>query len=358
MAKQKLIANKGGTGMKKILVEVNPYLEFMNSILLTSKYNEITKPDVGYGLMSEISNEYTMAIKKHFEPYLGNEIYRTLENMIPNGFMFSRPVELMLSLGKSNDFSMVYTPSDICIKLCGGMDNMKKFLLMLKQFAQETNYFAFFDTVSNHYNSFIDKVIEHTQRYPFIPLLEDEFGTRQNSYNCIISSLMVGNFGIIFRNDKTNLADLYSVVTTEVVSDDIEKNEFNKGALSANLVFHEFSHSFINPLTDKYFSIAEGYINAYESLKKYKLPYFESGYYDWKECINEHFVRAMAIHLLIKCDRQEWADEYLRDELRCGYLYIPDILERYKFYDQNRLKYRTFEDYYPQLLETFKTKID
>lgn len=132
---------------------------------------------------------------------------------------------------------------------------------MLKQFAQETNYFAFFDTVSNHYNSFIDKVIEHTQRYPFIPLLEDEFGTRQNSYNCIISSLMVGNFGIIFRNDKTNLADLYSVVT-------------------------------------------------------------------------------------------------LRDELHHGYLYISDILERYKFYDQNRLKYRTFEDYYPQLLETFKTKID
>lgn len=115
--------------MKKILVEVNPYLEFMNSILLTSKYNEITKPDVGYGLMSEISNEYTMAIKKHFEPYLGNEIYRTLENMIPNGFMFSRPVELMLSLGKSNDFSMVYTPSDICIKLCGGMDNIKNFYL-------------------------------------------------------------------------------------------------------------------------------------------------------------------------------------------------------------------------------------
>lgn len=38
--------------MKAFNVQVNPYLEFMNSILLTSRYNEMTKPYIGYGLMN------------------------------------------------------------------------------------------------------------------------------------------------------------------------------------------------------------------------------------------------------------------------------------------------------------------
>lgn len=55
--------------MKKLQVRLNPYLEFINSILLTGKYNEITAPGVGYGLMNEEENEYTTAVRAHFEPY-------------------------------------------------------------------------------------------------------------------------------------------------------------------------------------------------------------------------------------------------------------------------------------------------
>jgi hypothetical protein len=49
--------------MKKINVQVNPYIEFMNIILLTSRYNEMIKPFIGYGLMTEAENKDTIAIK-------------------------------------------------------------------------------------------------------------------------------------------------------------------------------------------------------------------------------------------------------------------------------------------------------
>ncbi len=79
--------------MKTFNVQVNPYLEFMNSILLTSRYNEMTTPYIGYGLMNwwtdvlmnwctdvlmnwwidelmnDDKNEYTDAVKAFFEPY-------------------------------------------------------------------------------------------------------------------------------------------------------------------------------------------------------------------------------------------------------------------------------------------------
>ena len=87
--------------MNQINVQLNPNLEFMNSILLTSRYNEMTKKYIGYGLMTEQSNAYTNRIKSFFEKHLNHPIYPYIESLIPNGFTFSRPVELMLSLGNS-----------------------------------------------------------------------------------------------------------------------------------------------------------------------------------------------------------------------------------------------------------------
>ncbi len=45
--------------MKKNNVQINPYLEFMNSILLTSRYNEMTEAYIRYGLMNTEVNDYT-----------------------------------------------------------------------------------------------------------------------------------------------------------------------------------------------------------------------------------------------------------------------------------------------------------
>ena len=120
--------------MKKINVYINSYLEYMNSILLTSRYNEITEPYIGYGLMTKEENEYTTRIKHFLEKYRNDDIYQYIESLVLNGFTFSRPVELMLSLGNNTDFSMQYTPSEMCIEYCGGISNIKELLRLLKEY--------------------------------------------------------------------------------------------------------------------------------------------------------------------------------------------------------------------------------
>lgn len=343
--------------MKNVNLEINPNLEFINSILLTSKYNELTKPFIGYGLMTEEINQYTDAIKNFLSKYQSSSIYSSIEKMIPNGFTFSRPVELMLSLGDSKDFTIQYPLSDLCIQYCGGMENILFFLEQLHKFSKETNYFEFFENAKSYYDTYLPKIENHINSYPFISMIENIYGKEQKSYNYVVSNLMVGNFGINFFNEDNKMSDLFSVFNLCDVVDNPEINEFNNGALSVNILFHEFSHPFINPLTDKYSNIAEKYLSAYESLKKYKLPDFKSGYGDWKECINEHFVRTMAIYLMLKCDLKEWADKRLNNHLNEGYRYIPAILEMYKYYEDNRMKYKTFADFYPSLLDVFKETV-
>jgi hypothetical protein len=314
---------KASEVMKKINVQVNPYLEFINSILLTSRYNEITKTFIGYGLMVEDENKYTIAIKNFFKPYANNPIYTKIEELIPNGFTFSRPVELMLSLGNSSDFSRQYLLTELCIQYCGGIDTIDDLLKQLKTFWEKTGYAEFFESVKDVYDPIVRRVVEFLSEYPFVDIIESEFGQSQKD---------------------TEKSDLFSVFSTYDFS------------LSPAVLFHEYSHPFINPLTDKNYDIAQKYIDSYEELKHYKLPNFQSGYGDLKECINEHLVRAMSIHLLNKINQTELVNKLLNNDLYCGYKFIPQILEHYDYYDMNRNKYNTFEQFYPELLGAFELR--
>jgi len=95
--------------MKKINVKINPNLEFINGILLTSKYNELTKPFIGYGLMTEENNQYTNAIKEFFRKY-------EIENSIVSSVSFSKREIVSFLEKKSNfiDFDLS-TPFDLKI---------------------------------------------------------------------------------------------------------------------------------------------------------------------------------------------------------------------------------------------------
>lgn len=330
---------------KEFTVCVHPCLELINSILLTSKYNEITKPFVGYGLMSEAENEYTAAVTSFFYEYRHHQIYGKIEAMIPYGFTFSRPVEIALCLGASKDLILKYNPSDLCVRYSGGMECIQEFLGLLRQFADETKYFSFFGKAVRFYAPILEKVEKKIREYPFISMLEQEYGKEQGTYNYVVTTLMKGNFGIHFIDAATQKTDMFSVFSTDDFS------------LSPAVLFHEYSHPYINPLTEKYSKIADGYYEAYELLQPYKLPDYLSGYGDWQECINEHFVRSMAVHLMKKCRLDKEAEQLLQNDLDRGYKYMPLILERYEFYDSNRDKYIDFESFYPELLKVFSHKI-
>ena len=331
--------------MKEIKVQINPCLELINSILLTSRYNELTKPYIGYGLMTDTENEYTYSIKSFFQNYKNHKIYEVVENMIPHGFTFSRPVEIALSLD-SRDLSIQFPLSPLCIEYSGGILKINELLELLKDFVKESNYFSFFESKSYFYDAYIKKANQTVRSNAFVSILENEFGKQQNSYNFVISSLMKGNFGICFQNSVTKKADIFSVFS----SDDF--------SLSPAILLHEYSHSFINPLTEKYHDIVQKYQETYEILAKYKLPNYLSGYEGWEECVNEHFVRAMTIYILRNIQYTELADQLLHNDLYCGYKYIPHILERYEYYDSHRHLYPDFECYYPTLFNVFSNPID
>lgn len=331
---------------KKIQVQVNPYLEYIGSILMTGNYNEITAPVIGYGLINEEKNEYSEEVRQFFEIYRTHLVYEFTDAMIPNGFTFSRPVELALSFGENADFIQRYELSKLCLEYCGGTDKIHSLVGMLKALEKESGYRLFYNRAKSYYDSYLETARRVTEAHPYVGLLEAEYGKTQGAYQLVITSLINGNFGIKFEDEESKQSHLYAVLST------------NGLCLSPYLLFHEFSHPFINPLTERYDELVNKYADAYERLAPYKLSGFLSGYGDWQECVNEHLVRAMGIHLLRKCNLCEEAEEQLRQDMFCGYKYIPLLLENYAYYDRNREAYPDFESFYPELLKVFAMEFD
>ena len=60
---------------------------------------------------------------------------------------------------------------------------------------------------------------------------------------------------------------------------------------------HEFSHSFVNPLTDKHWEQAKTYAHLYDALPAQQV----CG--EWNECVNEYVIRAVTTYLAFQESR-------------------------------------------------------
>lgn len=339
--------------MERVSVYVDENLEFLLSVLLAADYDTLLLQRFGFQMLRVPQDAYARQIRAFFAPHRRHPVFALLREMPEKGFFFNRPVELMLSLEDAGCFRVLHPLSELCVSYSGGLEQIRRFLFELGQLYESSGYRMFFEGHADRYTDFLEQVRQQAEQFQIDRRLEQMYGHAFDAGAIVVTSLLCGNYGIRFSDPKTGSLDAYAVFADSKISENPEENEFSGGALSLYMLFHEFSHPYINPLTEKYRELAGRYVDAYEKLKAYKLPGAQSGYGDWEECINEHFVRAMAIHLLRGCGFGAWAQSYYEQHMRQGYRYLPLILEAYRRYEANRDRYPDFEAFYPELLTVF-----
>ncbi|MGI6538940.1 MAG: TnsD family Tn7-like transposition protein [Caldicoprobacterales bacterium] len=182
------------------------------------------------------------------------------------GNKYRKQVVEEIKSGEFPSLNRKYEISPLCRELCGGEENINNLLSLLRRFCEEIGYMNFFDIVKKYYRDSVEAVKRHLNKYPFVLVMEDFYGKKQNSYHYIITNLSHGSFGICFKNNDK--LDMFAVMALMSISDNEEENELYRGALSTNTIIHEFAHPLINPLTEKFGELVEKYCQAYEWLKK------------------------------------------------------------------------------------------
>ena len=321
----------------KLHISIDSRMELLSTIQLLSQYPVINR-NISYS--NEI-HSYFRSFADHKAVELTDELYKN------HGFAYDAPVSFMLCFSQVPELKQQIDYSEYLIGRAGGVKNLKAYRTAIQQFAKKSNFKAFWDSKRTFYQTIIDLTVDEIENQDLVKVLEDYFNETQQSYNIVLSPSFYGGYGprLPAGNGKY---DIYSCMTTTNVKN--RTPYMNKENL-IYYVWHEFGHSFVNPLTERY----DHEITASERLfEPIKQDMEVQAYGEWSICVNEHIIRAINVLLIEQNIGEKEAAKLLQRELANKFIYIEPIIEKLKEFEQQRDSQNiTFSNFYPQFTILF-----
>lgn len=325
-----------------INVSVDPRVELLSIVQYLSDYKNL-----GPGLMTNHSFNYKDSVKKHFIEFKEHEVIKLFDEMSKSSFSYDAPPGLMLFMNQEFGVRDDTELTDYIIMRAGGKKNIDKLFNALKDFCVETGFIDFFNGSTEYYNTIIDNtLLLISDEINLISKLEDYYGMQQGSYNMILASLHGGgSYGPqIITKEKG--VEIYSIVGCQMLNGNLDPAFGTRNSFDY-LQSHEFSHSFINPITLKNINLVNSYTDLYNPIEE-KMK--NMAYSTWQTCLDEHIIRALTSRFAYH-EEESKGIMYLESEKQEDFIYVEALYNKLEEYENNRDKYPTIEDFYPELLK-------
>lgn len=304
-----------------------------------------------YFLVNKHANIYKNTLDQKLK-ILKNHRAVTLFDSISKKYNFSyyRPVEWILQHSKFPELQKTKRKIDENDEtITKGkeylLEDFKKELIKFNQDSLFQKYLKGIKPI----NEKVIKTVSESKSIKFLPdYLEEYYGTKLSSYNLILSPLLhSGGFNSEIVNEKGE-KEVYAIIGPNGEIDFYP--HFDKDYLEMDMILHEFGHSFVNPLTDKYANQIENLKTKYYDEKLQKNAK-KQGYSQWKYVFNEILLRAIVINITRSKFGNEKANKLLEFEKSVGFDLVEKVSEKLKIYEKNRKKHKKFEDFYTTLLK-------
>jgi hypothetical protein len=325
-------------------ITADPRLELLAAVQLISGYDRQT------GLITREDFAYKEEVRRYFEPFRKHAAVRLFDRMSRSGFSFDAPPAVMLYLTPPPELA-VHTPlTPYLIGRAGGAAPLNEFLAAMRDFARQSDFMSFYNQHQEFYAQMSAGVSAMLPGEQDLEVLEDYYGLQEHSYNLVLVPLFhAGGFGPrVSRADGT--FDLYSINGPHGVSKEGEIPTFGTTESYRYLIWHEFAHSFVNPLTEAHQEEVLAHEELYRSIRG---AMEDQAYTDWISAVNEHIVRAVTVRLAYRELGEAAGQAALEEELDRGFVYIEGLLDKLEIYEAQRDRYPTFTSFYPELIFSF-----
>lgn len=288
--------------VKGVNIMVDPRIELLAAVQSLGGYDERTH------LLTGQQFSYKNDMAEYFGKFRSHAAVKFFDFMSRFNFAYDAPPRAALYLtsqyDETGDFGFDEYLKDRTSK--GNLDRVARYLL---QFSVDTDFGSFFNEHREFYKEVVDRTSAVMEDDDLIGDIEDYYGIKQNSYNIILAPMFhPGGYGPSLENEDGGF-DIYSIQGPMDVEGDIPA--FGTAESFKDLVYHEFSHSFVNPLTYKY----EDEVNKYRKLYRPIADIMKANAYtDWEICVNEHIVRAVTARLLLIHDGEDVYRKTLNQE--------------------------------------------
>lgn len=336
-------AISGNSGMLSIAID--PRLELLAVIQYLSGSKMVFR-----------GGPYADSVAAWFGEHKGHPLMQRLRDMEECGYVYDLPVGCFLlfediSLEKKR-FNWEATLEEMNLQRLSYVaqtGSLDEFYDMVRQFALESDFAGFFASQRDYLRKRVDDTVQVLNQKPdMIAHMVNWYGYSHASYNLVISPLVKGGYGPSLV-DKDGGIHAYCVV-------DIDCNNYSDSDFRqlSSWFFHEFSHSYVNPLVAQHWDLFESGGANYEFIKN-KMHH---AYTSWWVVVAEHLVRVndhRLSELFYKCEN----DGVLQGEIDSGFLFIRAAYEAIRQYEEeHKLKGTNYAGYFTDIAQYFMARTE
>ena len=300
-----------------IEVKIDPRIEFLQTLMLLAGNPHTNSENAAYKLA--ILDKYK-SFKNHSSVAAFREVLtRKFNSLDAPTFFFVRLTE-QFELRKDIDNSLYESDNEIQV-----------FLEKIRNLAIKMDYVSFFNGNANFYQTtlavFEYNLTDFDEKNRMLNYYKQSDLSAYH-FKIVLNLLGKGNFGPGLQTQKRQ--ELYAIISPSASAGNLPAFDLNEVHY---LVWHEFSHSFVNPLIDQHFE-------QYQQSEKLFLPIQKSmeaqAYTDWRVTLKEHLVRAVTCRLAAQKYGDEFAEwNYTLTEIGKKYIYLPLMLDELFAYERN-----------------------
>ena len=324
-------------------IGVDPRIELLTTVQLLSHYRYLTPYRVNYA----------RDIIIHFSKYQHHQAISIFRNLSSGQGWSDIYPTAMLYLSAPPELEATGPIPPYIYHAFAGPENFLRFVQALRDFARQTHFNHFFARHKNLYHLLKYKLNESIAQTDLVGLTEAYFGTRQASYHLLLSPLLHhGGFGPHIGSPGGPY-DVYTLLGPTGAL--LGVPEYGPPDQLLQIIWHEFSHAFINPLSERHYPELMRHKDLYTPLSE---QMDQIGYTRWLDCANEHLIRAVTARLAHHHIGAEAGRQALRDESGRGFRYIHALARRLEEYENHREAYPTFASFFPRLIAVFSEIAD
>jgi hypothetical protein len=332
--------------INNITIEINYKTELLGIIMLISNYYEKFP-----WLFKDFNKNYTNEIRKKFLTFKDEKIIKDYEYFVNKyHFCYDGPLSLFLQLDE--DFNCNQFNDYILKERIDNDQKIYSFANEIHDFAQKINFEKYYNDNLVKYSLYINSIynlLKNSNMANFM-LSYYGYGKDKKFYVNLIPFTTDGCYSVTIKDrvycslsvqEKfINNYNLYNIIDDD--------NDF------ILIILHEFSHGYINELTNK-FNLINDKTTIFDKIKE---QMSKMAYGDNKTIINEHIIRCIVARFIkINYQNEELYEQERQKNINLGFIYFDNIIESLKEYEENRQKYPTFDLFYSKLINNLKEYI-
>jgi len=304
--------------------------------------------------------KYVESIEIHFDEFKSHDLIKYVKDeLLEDGIGFSSVMSMAIHITEPPNINPIITPFPYkSLEEPWGKESSIKFLKLLNEFYTDADCETFFKNNKELYKTASNRFKKVYQNLD-LEWYQNFYGAKPKGEFRIINGLGNGgaNYGPKIFSQNGNEV-IYAIMGTWSV-DSIGTPTYEIGDYFPTLL-HEFNHSFVNHLVEKYRSeLQESGTIIFDKVKD---EMNKQAYGNWKTMYDEALVRAAVIKYMKdhSYDKRTIENE-LNEQLSSSFLWTDELVKELDRYHTNRDRYPSLASFMPEIVKFFNltaSKID